>query len=84
MSAEDNNSFKKYPVKRYLRNTFDNLLNDAIFALKKKQHKNPQDTDLFTKEGSCRFVALYLLDINNLPKQETEPDFYDPNEDEEY
>jgi hypothetical protein len=53
------------PVRKFINNTFGTLLNDAIFALKKKQSKEPENTELFTKKGSVKFVALYLLD--NLP-----------------
>ena len=37
--------------------------------------------DIFTKKGSIKFVALYLL--NNLPQQEREHDLYDENDDKE-
>lgn len=32
---------KKMPVRKFFNNTFGTLLNDAIFALKKKQSKEP-------------------------------------------
>ena len=67
------------PVRKFFNNTFGTVLNDAIFALKKKQSKEPENLEIFTKKGSIRFVALYLLE--NLPQQEREPDLYDPNDD---
>lgn len=69
----------KMPVRKFFNNTFGTLLNDAIFALKKKQQKNEHDSFLFTKKGSAKFVAMYLLE--NLPAHEKEADFYDPNDD---
>jgi len=52
----------------FYRNTFNNLLNSAIFQLKKVQGKEPDNTDIFTKEGSIKFVATYLME--NLPDGE--------------
>ena len=52
----------------FYRNTFGNLINDAIFALKKKQSKEAENRELFTCEGSIKFVAQFLLD--NLPDGE--------------
>lgn len=63
--VEKKDKIKKMPVRKFFNNTFGTLLNDAIFALKKKQSKEPENFDLFTKKGSVKFVALYLLD--NLP-----------------
>lgn len=69
------------PVRKFINNTFGTLLNDALFALKKKQSKEPENTDIFTKKGSVRFVSLYLLE--NLPLHEKEPDLYDSNEEDD-
>ena len=49
-------------------NTFGTLLNDAIFALKKKQQKNKSQASLLTMQGSIKFVAQYLQD--HLPENE--------------
>jgi hypothetical protein len=62
---ESKSSQRKMPVRKFFNNTFGTILNDAIFALKKKQSKEPENADLFTQKGSIKFVALYLLD--NLP-----------------
>jgi hypothetical protein len=59
---------EKMPVRMFFRHTFGNLVNDAIFSLKKKQSKELDNTELFKCEGSIRFVAQYLLD--NLPEGE--------------
>lgn len=72
---EDKESQKRMPVRKFFNNTFGTLLNDAIFALKKKQSKEQENTYLFTKKGSVKFVALYLLE--NVPIHEKEPDMYD-------
>lgn len=50
------------PVRMFYRNTFNNLINTAIFELKKQQGKFPDNADLFSKEGSIKFVATYLMD----------------------
>lgn len=42
---------KKMPVRKFFNNTFGTILNDALFALKKKQSKEPDNTDIFTKKG---------------------------------
>lgn len=72
---EDKESQKRMPVRKFFYNTFGTILNDAIFALKKKQSKEQDNQQLFTKKGSVKFVAMYLLD--NLPMHEREPDMYD-------
>lgn len=71
---ENKSSQKKMPVRKFFNNTFGTILNDAIFALKKRQSKEPEKEELFTQKGSIKFVALYLLD--NLPQNEREPDLY--------
>lgn len=38
-SVEEKDHNKNMPVRMFYRNTFGNLVNDAIFALKKKQSK---------------------------------------------
>jgi hypothetical protein len=57
---------KKMPVRKFFNNTFGTILNDALFALKKKQSKEPDNLDIFSKKGSIKFVAMYLLE--NLPE----------------
>jgi len=52
----------------FYRNTFADLVNDAIFALKKKQSKETENRELMTCEGSIKFVSQFLLD--NLPAGE--------------
>ena len=50
------------PVRKFYNNTFNTLLNRAIFALTKKQTQNPNDMQFFTTEGMIKFVAFQLLD----------------------
>lgn len=76
---ENKDNHKKMPVRKFFNNTFGTLINDALFALKKKQSKEPANEVIFTKKGSIKFVALYLLE--NLPENEREPDLYDANDD---
>jgi hypothetical protein len=57
---------KKMPVRKFFNNTFGTILNDALFALKKKQSKEPENLEIFSKKGSIKFVAMYLLE--NLPE----------------
>jgi len=44
------------PVRKFFNNTFGSLINDAIFALKKKQAKSKQNA-ILTTQGSIKFVA---------------------------
>ena len=69
---------RRMPVRKFFNNTFGTILNDAIFALKKKQSKEPENQGLFTKKGSVQFVAMYLLE--NLPQWEREPDLYESSD----
>ena len=57
---------KKMPVRKFFNNTVGTILNDALFALKKKQSKEPENLEIFAKKGSIKFVAMYLLE--NLPE----------------
>ena len=66
------------PVRKFFNNTFGTILNDAIFALKKRQSKEGDKEELFTKKGQIKYVALYLLD--NLPQCEREPDLYNSSD----
>lgn len=74
---EDKNEHQKMPVRKFFNNTFGTLLNDAIFDLMKKRQKG-KDTDLYTMQGSIRFVARYLSD--HLPGDE----FADDSEQEQH
>lgn len=56
------------PVRMFYRNTFKDLVNMAVFGLKRKQMKEPNNQEIFTKEGSVKFVAFYLME--NLPDGE--------------
>ena len=75
---EDKEEQRKMPVRKFFNNTFGTILNDAIFALKKKQSKEPENQELLTKKGSVRFVAMYLME--NVPLHEKEPDMYDSSD----
>ena len=55
-------------IKKYFKNTFGDLLNDAMYELMRKQEKFPDNEEFFTVEGSCEFVGEFLL--NNLPEHE--------------
>lgn len=68
VQEKDNKGVKGMPVRMFYRNTFNNLINSAIFELKKKQGNQQDNVDIFTKEGSIKFVASYLMD--NLPDGE--------------
>lgn len=62
------------PVRKFFNNTFGTILNDALFALKKKQSKEPENKEILSKKGMTKYVAFYILE--NLPEQEREPDNY--------
>ena len=57
------------PVRKFFNNTFDTLINDAVFALLKKQKKS-KSTHILTMQGSIKFVAQFLME--NLPENEQE------------
>lgn len=69
------------PVRKFFNNTFGRLLNDALYALEKKQEKEPDNEEIFTKNASIAFVAKYLLE--NLPDNEKNPFDYEGGEDDE-
>merc|ERR1711907_853653 len=54
VEEKDDKGIKGMPVRMFYRNTFNNLINGAIFALKKAQNnqplKDPDNTEIFTKE----------------------------------
>jgi hypothetical protein len=76
---EKKETHRKMPVRKFFNNTFGTILNDALFALKKKQSKEPENEEICTKKGSIKFVAIYLLE--NLPQSEREPDLYHSSDD---
>jgi len=65
---EEKEDHEKMPVRKFFNNTFGTLLNDAIFALMKKQQKSKSNA-IFTMQGSVKFVSQYLVD--HLPESET-------------
>lgn len=67
-NAEEKDKNQHMPVRMFYRNTFKDLINTATFALKGKQRKEPNNQEIFTKEGSIKFVAFYLME--NLPDGE--------------
>ena len=69
---EDKKKTEKMPVRMFYKNTFNTLLNQALFKLKKEQERNPDLNEFFTTEGQIKFVAFHLLD--NLPDGEIQQD----------
>lgn len=61
---------EKINIKKYFRNTFADLLNDAMYELTRKQEKFPDNDEYFTVEGACTFVGEFLLE--HLPEHEKE------------
>ena len=51
------------PVRKFFNNSFGQILNDAIFALKKKQLKSTGEeaASLQYHEAQIQFVANYIL-----------------------
>ena len=62
IESDDDDNAAKMPVRKFYLNTFNQLLNRAIFALTKKQGQQPDNTELFTTTGMIKFVAFQLLD----------------------
>ena len=67
---ETQNNYANMPVRKFYNNTFNTLLNRAIFNLTKKQTQQPGSRDYFTTEGMIKYVAFQLLD--NPPEGELE------------
>ena len=53
---EDKDDHEKMPVRKFFNNTFDTLINDAIFNLMKRQSKS-KNNQIRTMQGSIKFVA---------------------------
>jgi len=66
---EDKDDHEKMPVRKFFNNTFGTLINDAVFALNKKQTKSKQ-ASIKTMQGSIKFVAQFLGE--HLPENEAE------------
>ncbi len=66
--VEDKDKRKKMNVRKFFNNTFGQVLNNAMFQLKKKQDKEQDNEELFTHQGAIKFVAHYLQ--TNLPDGE--------------
>jgi hypothetical protein len=77
---EEKEDHEKMPVRKFFNNTFGTLLNDAIFALMKKQQKS-KSNGIFTMQGSIKFVAQYLVD--HLPESEAAGESEEEAEDTE-
>jgi len=67
-NAEEKDKNQNMPVRMFYRNTFHDIINTAMFELRKKQDKEPNNQEIFTKEGSVKFVAFHCLE--NLPDGE--------------
>lgn len=61
---------QKMPVKKYVENTFGDILNDAMYELQRKQYKFPEEENFFSTEGTISFIAKHILE--NLPEWEKE------------
>lgn len=69
-NLENKKKHHKIAVQKYFKNTFGDLLNDAMYELTRKQEKFPDNDEFFTVEGSCSFVGEFLLE--HLPEHEVE------------
>lgn len=60
---ENKESNGNMPVRKFFNNSFGQILNDAIFALKKKQLKSTGEeaAKLQYHEAQIQFVAAYIL-----------------------
>jgi len=66
--VEDKDKRKKMNVRKFFNNTFGQVLNNAMFQLKKRQAREQDNEELFSHQGSIKFVAQYLQ--ANLPEGE--------------
>jgi len=67
---EEKGKNAKMPVRNFYDNTFGQILNDAIFALKRRQTKSTgeEHIELQHHQGQIKFVADFIL--NKLPAGE--------------
>ena len=70
VESDDEDKAENMPVRKFYNNTFNTLLNRAIFALTKKQSQYPDNVEYFTTQGMIKFVAQELLE--NPPEAEAE------------
>ena len=70
ISMKEKKGPSKVAIQKYFKNTFGDLLNDAMYELTRKQEKFPDKDEFFTVEDSCSFVGEFLLE--NLPEHEVE------------
>jgi hypothetical protein len=68
---DDKDEHEKMPVRKFFNNTFDTLINDAIFELLKKQTKS-KSHQIRTMQGSIKYVAQFLQDPDHLPENEAD------------
>jgi len=69
-NLEQKKNPQKIAIRKYFKNTFGDLLNDAMYELTRKQEKFPDQEEFFSVQGSASFVAHFLL--SNLPEHEVE------------
>ena len=79
VESSDDEKSENMPVRKFYNNTFNTLLNRAIFALTKKQSQYPNERDYFTTQGMIKFVAQELL--TNPPDAEAEEAYQFEEED---
>lgn len=62
------------PVQRYFKNTFGDILNDAMYELQRKQTKYPDNVEYFTEKGIIEYIANHIM--AHLPEweQNDQPD----------
>ena len=73
VNIESKKENHKMPVRKFFDNTFGNLLNDALFDLRKKQLRQRDNDAIFTKEGMLKEVGMYIAE--HLPEAETQAFF---------
>jgi len=47
-------------VRSYLNRTIGELLNNALYELEIKRERDPENEELFTANGSIRFISDFL------------------------
>ena len=53
---------KKKSVRSYLDRVIGESLNQALYDLEVQRERRPDKTELFTANGSIKFISQYLLD----------------------
>ncbi len=62
MSLQNSNKNSIVSVRSYLNKIMGEVLNNALYELEIRRERDPNNDELFTAQGSIKFVAQFLLE----------------------